>query len=57
MNITKEEFLNEISKRICDLKARINGLNNSEEEYALKLTLQVELTKVMIEFGKLMFTE
>ena len=47
----KDQLKEIIKKRISELNARIKGLN-STDEYLKKLELEVELTKVMIEYVK-----
>ena len=47
----KEQLRQIIKERISELNSRIKGLNNFDE-YLKKLELEVELTKVMLEYVK-----
>lgn len=51
--MNKEDFIKMMSERISRLKSEIKYIENTEK----KLEMELELTKIMLEFGKLMFTE
>ena len=54
----KDAFTYAMKNRITQLNGRIKTLReDNEEEYREKLRLQLEVTKLMIEFGKLYFAE
>lgn len=52
--MSKEVFIETMRKNVTELRNRINSLKGEENE-VLKLTLQVELCKLMFELGKFEF--
>ena len=52
--MNKEDFIESMRRNIEALRTRINLINDKENE-GLKLSLQVELCKLMFELGKFEF--